>query len=214
VTVSRETAAEVAPLSLADLAAMLPLAGDYLPALEAYADLLCRWQPRINLVGPATIPDLWRRHFLDSAQLVAHLPEGPVLDLGSGAGFPGLVAAILKPGNDLVHLVESDARKSAFLREAIRITGARAVVHTARIESLEPFRVAAITARALAPLTKLLDLSEKFLLPNVQCLFLKGRGAEEELTEASKEWMMTIERITSLADPTGLILHLREVHRG
>ena len=186
--------------------------------LRAYAELLKKWQPKINLVGPATIPDLWRRHFLDSAQLFPHLSSGPVLDLGSGAGFPGLVLAILRgQGNvtgDPVHLVESDGRKGAFLREAARITGAPAVIHTSRIEALKVFEIGAVTARALAPVETLLRLAEPFLTSSVQCLFLKGERLEDELTEAAKDWKMTVGRIPSVSDPNGFILSLKEVRRG
>ncbi|PKU21777.1 16S rRNA (guanine(527)-N(7))-methyltransferase RsmG [Telmatospirillum siberiense] len=199
-------------MTRADFARRIPVTPDVLDRLQRYADLLVKWQARINLVGPSTIPALWERHMLDSAQLTAHLPSGPVLDLGSGAGFPGLVLAIMRGGP--VHLVESDVRKCAFLREAARLTEADAVVHNVRIETLAPFPVAAITARALAPLAKLLEMAENFLHPAVHCLFLKGRGGEEELTDARKDWMMTLERIPSLADSSGQILHLREVHRG
>jgi len=183
--------------------------------LRLYADLLKKWQPKINLVGPATIPDLWRRHFLDSAQLFAYLPSGPVLDLGSGAGFPGLVLAVLRgEGGDPVHLVESDSRKGAFLREATRLTKAPAIIHTSRIEALKPFEISAVTARALAPVTVLLGLVEAFLAPSVECLFLKGEKLEDELTEAGKDWKMTINRIPSVSDPNGFILSLKEVRRG
>lgn len=195
-----------------DFSTRLSVTPEVLDRLQRYADLLVKWQARINLVGPSTLATLWERHMLDSAQLAGHLPPGPVLDLGSGAGFPGLVLAIMRGGP--VHLVESDGRKCAFLREVARVTGADAVVHNVRIESLAPFPVAAITARALAPLAKLLEMGEKFLHPAVHCLFLKGRGGEEELTEARKDWMMTVERISSLADTSGQILHLREVYRG
>jgi 16S rRNA (guanine527-N7)-methyltransferase len=216
--VSRETLlTEVSPSLTRDaFLSHIPVTSVVLDHLTAYAALLVKWQARINLVGPSTLPDLWGRHMLDSAQLAAHLPSGRILDLGSGAGFPGLVIAIVRSGNpeDAVHLVESDSRKCAFLREVIRITAANAVVHNIRIEMLDYFSVAAITARALAPLPKLLEMAEKFLSPNVQCYFLKGRGSEDELTEARKNWMMTAERIPSLADPSGQILHLREVYRG
>lgn len=181
--------------------------------LQAYASLLVKWQARINLVGPATLPDLWRRHFLDSAQVFPHLRPGAVLDLGSGAGFPGLILAILGAGP--VHLVESDGRKCAFLREVARITETKDVqIHNGRIESLKIFPVTNVTARALAPLEKLLNWAEPFLLPDVQCLFLKGRGADEELTQAGENWMMRVERIPSLSDPSGLLLQLSEVRRG
>ena len=208
-TVSRET---LAPLTADDFSRLIPVSRETLDRLSLYAELLIKWQARINLVGPATLPDLWRRHFLDSAQLAAHLPAGPVLDLGSGAGFPGLVLAIL--GHGPVHLVESDQRKCAFLREAARLTGAEVVIHSQRIEGLQNFSVAAVTARALASVAKLLEWAEPFLEPDTQCLFLKGQRCDEELTEAAKQWHITIERIPSLSDPSGLILHLREVHRG
>jgi len=183
--------------------------------LRLYAELLKKWQPKINLVGPATIPDLWRRHFLDSAQLFPHLPEGPVLDVGSGAGFPGLVLAVMRgEGAAPIHLIESDARKGAFLREAARLTAAPAIVYTSRIEALKPFDISAVTARALAPVAVLLGLVEPFLTPSVQCLFLKGERLEDELTEASKDWKMTLDRIPSVSDPNGFILSLKEVRRG
>jgi 16S rRNA (guanine527-N7)-methyltransferase len=195
--------------------AAVPVSRETANKLRLYADLLRKWQPRINLVGPATLPDLWRRHFLDSAQLLPHLPDGPVLDLGSGAGFPGLVLAVLRgEGAAPVHLAESDGRKGAFLREAARLTGAAAVVHTSRIETLKPFDIRAITARALAPVSTLLSLAESFLTHSPKCLFLKGERLEDELTEAAKDWKMTVERIPSVSDPNGFILSLKEVRRG
>ena len=183
--------------------------------LRLYADLLKKWQPKINLVGPATIPDLWRRHFLDSAQMFPHLPAGPVLDLGSGAGFPGLVLAVMRGEDaDPIHLVESDGRKCAFLREAARLTKASAIIHNSRIETVEAFEIGAVTARALAPVAVLLGLAESFLTPSVECLFLKGERLEDELTEAGKDWKMTVNRIPSVSDPNGFILSLKEVRRG
>ena len=180
--------------------------------LTAYADLLTKWQTRINLVGPATIPDLWRRHMQDSAQLLPLLPNGPQLDLGSGAGFPALVLAILR--DQPTHLVESDARKCAFLREAARLTGAPATIHNVRIETLKPFPIKVITARALASVAELLALAEPFLGEGVECLFLKGEKLEDELTIAAKTWKMTHDRIPSRSDPKGIILRVKEVHRG
>ncbi len=182
--------------------------------LLAYEALLIKWQARINLIGPATLPALWTRHMLDSTQLAALRPPGPLLDMGSGAGFPGLVLAILGAEAAPCHLVEADARKCAFLQEVVRVTGANAVIHHTRMEKLAPFPVATITARALAPLGKLLDLAEAFLTPGALCLFLKGRTADEELTQAGKTWTMTAERIASLTDPASVILSLKEVRRG
>lgn len=185
-----------------------------LDRLRAYADLLVKWQAKINLVGPDTIPNLWQRHFLDSAQVFPILPQSihRLVDMGCGAGFPGLVLAVL--GVPDVHLIESDARKCAFLREAARITGTQVTIHNARIEALAPLEADVITARALAPLEKLLNWAEPHLLPQGHCVFLKGKGGEDELTQASKEWNITFERIASQSDPSGIILHLREVRRG
>lgn len=190
-----------------------------LARLEAYAALLAKWQAKINLVGPATLPETWRRHFLDSAQLYAHLPANTrvIADLGSGAGFPGLVLAIVAEaaGRDLtVHLVESDARKAAFLAEAARearIVGA-VKIHPVRAEALAG-RMAAdvITARALAPLDRLLGLARPLLKPDGLCLFLKGEKADAEIAEARKRWDFALERVASKSDPGGVILKIRGV---
>lgn len=179
--------------------------------LALYAELLRKWQPRINLIGPATLPDLWRRHILDSAQLFPLLPDGTprLIDLGSGAGFPGLVLAIL--GVPEVHLVESDQRKGAFLREVARQTGAPVTVHTARIESVTGLAAPVVTARALAALPKLLSWAAPLLTENGQCLFLKGQNVDEELTAARKIWIFQEDHFPSQSDPSGVVLRLREV---
>ena len=182
--------------------------------LTTYAETLVKWQARINLVGPDTLPDLWHRHMLDSAQLLPLIPKSAkrLVDLGSGAGFPGLVLAIL--GAPDVHLVESDARKAAFLREAARLTATPIAVHVARIEALAPLGADVVTARALAPLGKLLNWAVPHLAPGGVCLFLKGKSGEDELTEAGKEWIISCDRSPSRTDPAGVILQLREVCRG
>ncbi|GAA0572000.1 16S rRNA (guanine(527)-N(7))-methyltransferase RsmG [Caenispirillum bisanense] len=182
-----------------------------LDRLRLYADLLEKWQQRINLVGPATLPDLWRRHMLDSAQLWPLLPpEVPrLIDIGSGAGFPGLVLAIL--GVPEVHLIESDQRKGAFLREVARQTGATVTVHSARIEAIRDLTAPVVTARALAALPKLLDLAVPLLAPGGVCLFLKGQNIVEELTSARKTWIFDEDRTPSRSDSTGLVLRVREV---
>lgn len=204
-----------------ELLAGLPgVSRETLDRLEAYAALLEKWQARINLVGPATLPQLWRRHMLDSAQLYRLLPAGTrgLVDLGSGAGFPGLVLAAM--GVPEVHLIEADSRKCAFLREAARVMGIRPVIHNRRIDQVTPFAADVVTARALAPLSELLAHAWPFLRRPVDngdsgdCLFLKGRTADNELTLAAKEWKMTIERIASLSEPDGVILRISEVRRG
>lgn len=190
-----------------------------LERLTVYADLLVKWQVRINLVGPETVADLWSRHFLDSAQLWRLIPPeaGRLVDLGSGAGFPGLVLAVMRPtaaARPEVFLVESDARKCAFLREAARLTGTQVTVINQRIEQVAPLQADVVVARALAPLVKLLAWAAPHLAPGGQCLFLKGRGAEDELTATAKEWKITADRVLSLTDPAGIVLQLREVCRG
>lgn len=201
------------PFGPEDFARLVPVSRETLDRLQRYAELLKRWNQRINLVGPNTIGALWRRHLLDCAQLAEHLPPGArrVIDLGSGAGLPGLVLAML--GVEDVHLIEADQRKCAFLREAIRVAGVKATLHPRRIETVAGFPADAVTARALAPLPALLALAEPFLAPHTVCLFLKGQGAEDELTEAAKLWKMAPARIPSHSDPTGIILRLADVRR-
>ena len=174
--------------------------------LARHLDLLRRWQKRINLVGAATLADPWRRHMLDSAQLAPLIPAGTrVADLGSGAGFPGLVLAILRGGP--VDLIESDARKAAFLREAVRVTGAPAEVHNARGESLD-LTADAVVARACAPLDRLLGLALPLLAPGGVCLFLKGARVEEEVEVAQARWRFTVRRHRSRSAPDGVLLEL------
>ena len=184
-----------------------------LERLAAYAELLRRWSGRINLVGRNTLGDLWRRHFLDSAQLLPFIPSKTrqLVDLGSGAGFPGLVLAILGvPG---VELIESDARKCVFLREAARIANALVTIVDSRIETVKPHTADIVTGRACAPLDKLLPLAERFIGPNTLCLFLKGEHVEEELTAARRGWRMSAARHPSRADPRGVILKLEQITR-
>ncbi len=181
--------------------------------LETYLSLLKKWQARINLVGGATLDDVWRRHVLDSAQLAPLLPSDGkvVVDLGTGAGFPGLVLALVAGRH--VHLVESDQRKAVFLREAARACAAPVTVHAARIESLPPFEADAITARALAAVPKLLHLGVPHLKKYGILLLLKGQSVDRELTESRKTWKLTAEIFESRTDPSGRVLRIGEVSR-
>ena len=181
--------------------------------LEAYAELLQQWSRRINLIGAATLGDLWRRHFLDSAQLLPYVPATAqsLVDLGSGAGFPGLVLAIM--GASGVELIEADARKCAFLREAARIALAPVRVRHARIEAVPAYEVDVVTARACAPLDRLLLMAQRFIAPHTVCLFLKGERAGEELTAARRGWTMRAACHPSRADPRGVILKLEQIAR-
>ena len=200
------------PLAPEDFQARTGVSREALERLRAYADLLITWQRAVNLVGRRSLGDLWRRHMLDSAQLLPLAPGARTwIDLGSGGGFPGLVLAIL--GAPEVHLIESDGRKCTFLREAARVTGTRVAVHHGRIESVSPWPADVVVARACAPLPRLLEYAEPFLTDRTLCLFLKGQDVEKELTEATRCWISSWERLKSASDPKGTILRLRRLSR-
>jgi 16S rRNA (guanine527-N7)-methyltransferase len=158
-------------------------------------------------VAASTLADPWRRHVLDSAQLMACWPEGArvLVDLGSGAGVPGLVLAIM--GAPEVHLIERNRHKAAFLRDAARAAGCGSVtVHACGIGAAPVLKADVVTARALAPLPDLLALAERFVTPATVCLFPKGRQAEAELTDARRGWMMELNQRPSLSDAEGQLL--------
>ena len=192
-----------------DFARDTSVSRETLDRLQAYADLLERWNKTTNLVAASTLPDLWRRHFLDSAQVARFVAEGGVTDLGSGAGFPGLVLAILAIPD--IHLVESDQKKVAFLREAARITGAKVTIHPQRIEALPAIPTVHITSRALASVSEILGLAAPKALPNAKFVLLKGQNVGVELTEARKSWRMTLRQHPSLSHPSGVILEIRDL---
>lgn len=191
---------------------------------ESYAALLKQWQKAVQLVAPSTLAAIWPRHFADSAQLLAFAPPGTRkwADLGSGAGFPGLVIALMArdPGShspDLqVTLVESDSRKAAFLREAARQAGCPVDILGTRIESsstrdkVGPVDV--VSARALAPLTDLFRLAYPFWQPETVGLFLKGRDAEKEVDAARAVWDFELELKPSLTDPDARIVCVRNLN--
>jgi 16S rRNA (guanine527-N7)-methyltransferase len=189
------------------------LTADQHARLTAYAELIARWSPRINLVAPGDVPRLWERHIADAVQLVPLIPPAvrSIADLGSGAGLPGLVLAILT--GLPTHLVERDRRKAAFLREAVRATVAPATVHAADADSLAPLAADLVTARALAPLPELLSLVARHLAPGGAALLPKGATADAELTAAAPLWTMRVERFPSRTDPAATILRLTEVAR-
>ncbi len=202
-----------APLGREGFAALIPVSRETLARLEAFLDLLGAWSERINLVGRDTLGDPWRRHILDSAQLLPLVPAGSqsLIDLGSGAGFPGLVLAVLGvPG---VELVESDARKGAFLREAARVAAAAVTIHQQRIEAVTPRPIDVVTARGCAPLDRLLVLAQRFIGPRTVCLFPKGQEAGQEVAAALQSWTMDVATQPSQTDPRGVILCLRHVER-
>lgn len=195
-----------------EFAAATNVSRETLDRLRLYESLLAKWQRALNLIGKSTAADVWQRHFLDSAQLYPLLSEKPgLVDFGSGAGFPGAVLAAM--GARDVHLVESDSRKCAFLREIDRQLALGMTLHESRIDHLTPWKASSVTARALAPLPKLLDMAEDFLDPETVILFPKGESVDQELTEALKGWNMTVERLASRTSPTSVILRLTRVER-
>jgi len=185
--------------------------------LELYIALLRKWSPRINLVSKSTLPDAWQRHVLDSAQLFPMVPTDArsIADLGSGAGFPGLVLAILSAERDAVYdvlLVESDRRKATFLREVVRETGARAEVAVQRVEALD-YAADVVTARAFTALDPLLDMAHPLLAEGGIALLHKGARYESELTQAGENWHMDVEHFPSRIDPASVVLRIGGLRR-
>jgi 16S rRNA (guanine527-N7)-methyltransferase len=200
--------------------ALTPVSRETMERLDRFVELLLTWQRTTNLIAPSTIPHLWTRHVADSLQLIDLAPDARAwVDLGSGGGFPGLVIACAlagKPGA-IVHLVESNAKKAAFLREALRVTGAPVAVHLERIDEFaarwrEPLDV--VCARAVAPLKSLLDQCFPLLGKNeVTGLFAKGQNAELEIGEACKNWNIKVNLVPSRTDPAGRIVVIRNLAR-
>jgi 16S rRNA (guanine527-N7)-methyltransferase len=195
-----------------DFAARTGVSRETLARLKAYADVLVDWNSRHNLVARSTLPDLWRRHFWDSAQLVPLIPETArtLADLGSGAGFPGLVLAAMRPAL-AVTLHEATTKKCAFLQAAADRMGLNVTIQNARLENLRPQPFDVITARALAPLSQLLTYAQNFAGFNSLCLFLKGQNVGAELTEAHKYWNMQASQVPSQTDPSAAIVVVREL---
>lgn len=205
--------ADTPPRMPEDVAAALGADAEARRRLETYVALLLKWQKAVNLISGAGAGDLWRRHILDCGQLARLVPPGTAAigDLGSGAGLPGLVLAAL--GVHGLHLVESDGRKAAFLLEANRAMGTDAKVLNRRAEDVAPESFDLITSRALAPLDRLVPLAKKLLKTGGKLLFLKGKGADEELTALGQTWKMTVTRTPSASDPAGVILLLEDVEK-
>jgi len=191
---------------------LTPVSRETQKRLETFVDLLLQWQKKTNLISPATIPNLWTRHVADSLQLLDLVPEAKTwVDFGSGGGFPGIpVACVLadRPGAN-VHLVESNGKKAAFLREAIRATGLPAVVHARRIEDCgDSFgdKIDVVSARALAPLKILCDQAFPLIAKGAVGLFPKGQDVAAELTEAAKYWRVEARTVPSRTSPDGCIV--------
>ena len=211
---TRESALDLAA-DRAKALTLTPVSRETEARLDRFVGMLTTWQNRINLVAPSTMPNLWTRHIADSLQLLM-LVETPMLwlDLGSGGGFPGMIIAcsLAEHPGAIVHLVESNQKKAAFLREAVRVTGAPAQVHAMRIEDFAAEfsgRADVVSARALAPLAKLLAEAYPLLKTGTVALFPKGQDVDVELTEASKYWTFDAKLVPSLTNPDGQIVVIR-----
>ncbi|MEM9145428.1 MAG: 16S rRNA (guanine(527)-N(7))-methyltransferase RsmG [Pseudomonadota bacterium] len=204
-------------MDAAEFAATYDVSRETLERLHILVDHLSRWTQKINLIAPGTLEDVWARHIADSAQLWELRPERcpSWIDLGSGAGFPGLVIAALsaETGVTAVTLVESDSRKAAFLTTAARHMGLHPKVLCARIETLREPPFSVVSARALASLPKLLDLAERLADSTTIFLFPKGRTARTELTDARRGWHIESTEIASRTEADATILRLTKIER-
>lgn len=201
------------PFGPEEFAARTGVSRETLARLTAYADVLTEWSTLHNLVARSTLPDLWQRHMLDSAQLAPLVPDTArtLADLGSGAGFPGLVLAAMLEDRLHVTLHDSTAKKCAFLAAAAERMGVAVTVRNARMEELPKTAFDVVTARACAPLPRLLEYAHSFVGPNSVCLFLKGQNVASELTEATRYWNMEVSQTASLTDPSGAIVAVRKL---
>ena len=195
--------------------ALTPVSRETEERLDRYVQLLLRWQSKINLLSPSTLPELWTRHVADSLQLIPLAPQARIwADLGSGGGFPGLPIALAGEAGTMVHLIESNGKKAAFLREAVRVTGARAVVHHERTEKFGEScveTVDAVTARAVAPLKTLCDQAFPLLRGGAIGVFPKGQDVDVELTHAAKYWRLDVSKVPSKTSPGGSIVVVRSL---
>jgi 16S rRNA (guanine527-N7)-methyltransferase len=207
-----------APMQVTDATSFARAAGasaEQMADLERFRQLLAEWNEKMNLVGPATLDVFWNRHAWDSAQLLILAPDARVwADLGAGAGLPGLVLAILGKGRPgfHVHLVESMAKRCRFLSEVVRELDLPATVHNARAENLD-LVVDIVTARACAPLARLLGYARPYLKAGALGLFLKGQDVAAEIEEASRSWDLDADTVASLSDPRGQVVRVRRLGR-
>ncbi len=195
--------------------ALTPVSRETEEGLDRYVELLLHWQRKLNLVSPSTLRELWTRHVADSLQLIALAPQARIwADLGSGGGFPGLPIALAGQAGTRVHLIESNGKKAAFLREAVRVTGARAVVHQERAEKFGEScaeTVHVVTARAVAPLKILCDQAFPLLRRGAMGMFPKGQDVDAELTHAAKYWRLDASKVPSRTSPSGSIVVVRSL---
>ncbi len=207
------------PLTPEAFAGILPVSRETLARLSTFVALLAVRNEQVNLVSPASLGDVWRRHVLDSAQVYPLIPKGArkLCDIGSGGGFPGLVLAAMaaEAGHIHVTLIESIGKKCGFLRDAAAAMGIgpKVTIIQGRAEDQPPARFDVMTARAVAPVTDLLAYAAHLLKPHGTALLLKGAKAEDELTEARRSWNMGVSRVASLSDPSGTLLIIKDFSR-
>ena len=196
-----------------EFAAKTNVSRETLGRLKAYVDVLGDWNARHNLVSVRSLEAVWHRHMWDSAQLAAFVPPtaNSLVDLGSGAGFPGLVLAAMLRGRTSVTLYEATRKKAEFLGAAAQCMGLNVDIRNIRIEAAGRCEADVVTARAVAPLNTLLGYAEQFSAPHTVCLFLKGQSVASELTEARKSWSMNITQHKSATDASGVILEIRNL---
>jgi 16S rRNA (guanine527-N7)-methyltransferase len=215
----KQSASAVPASDKAAALALTPVSRETEQRLDRYIDLLLEWQAKTNLVAPSTLPNLWTRHVSDSLQLLDLAPGAKVwADLGSGGGFPGLVlaCALATTPGAMVHLVERNSKKAAFLREALRVTASPGTVHLAEIgDTVDRITgpVDCVTARALAPLHQLIGFAEPLVRRGATVLFLKGQDVEAELTEATKYWNIRPKLHSSRSGGRGWIVELDHIER-
>jgi 16S rRNA (guanine527-N7)-methyltransferase len=196
---------------------LTPVSRETAARLDRFVALFMQWQRRTNLIAPSTEPTVWTRHIADSLQLLDLAPDARIwVDLGTGGGFPGLMIActLAETQGARVHLVESNGKKAAFLREAAQVTGVPAVVHAERIADFikhAPNQIDVVTARALAPLTKLLAEAYPLLKRGATGLFPKGQDVAAELTQAAKYWKTRASLVPSRTDPKAKIVVVRSL---
>ncbi len=214
-----DSAKEALSADKAEALRLIPVSRETEARLDRYVDLLQQWQTKTNLVAPSTLPHLWTRHIADSLQLLSLAPSAKRwVDFGSGGGFPGVVlaCALADTPDAIVHLIERNAKKAAFLREALRVTNAAGVVHLSDIGDIVDSnlsRIDCVTARALAPLHQLIGWAAPLVEQGAKALFLKGQDVELELTEATKYWNIEPRLHSSLTGGHGWIVELDQIAR-
>jgi 16S rRNA (guanine527-N7)-methyltransferase len=219
VKAAKQMRSPVLPADKAAALVLTPVSRETEARLERYVDLLLEWQAKTNLVSPSTLPNLWTRHISDSLQLLTLAPSAKIwADLGSGGGFPGVVlaCALAETADAMVHLVERNAKKAAFLREALRVTNSPGTVYLADIGDIVDrmmVPVDCVTARAVAPLHQLIGFAEPMVKRGAKALFLKGQDVEAELTEATKYWNIKPRLHSSRTGGHGWIVELDDIER-